>query len=542
MNGSKISIRTRLLLAFSFLLVLMILIGGSALMRMRELQGQIVSMVDDKYPKVVLLQDVKDQLNVVARALRNMILIDDPSEVAKEAKRATDARASIDKTLEKLKPMVKSDAGKACLNEVLDAGPPWIAAYTNMMKLLDAKEKEQAKKELLTTVRAAQQNYFKAVDKMLDHQQGEVVTVGSNAGASVRSSRNIIVGLLLLSVVLALGLCSFIVRSITKPVAELVAANEALASGDLTVTIATTGSDEIGRLADSSRKLIGTLQEIVKNLADTSAQVASASSQLQATAQQIATGAEEVAAQTGTVATASEEMAATSSDIARNCGMAAESSQQTSTVANHGSAVVQETISGMVRIAEQVKQSAKTVENLGNRSEQIGQIVGNIEDIADQTNLLALNAAIEAARAGEQGRGFAVVADEVRALAERTTRATKEISGMILAIQQETKQAVEAMADGVVEVEKGAESSQRSGQALEEILVQIDKVTTQIAQIATAAEQQTATTTEINTNVQQVTDVVYQTSRGATETATAAVQLASNAQLLQQVVSRFKLA
>lgn len=184
----------------------------------------------------------------------------------------------------------------------------------------------------------------------------------------------------------------------------------------------------------------------------------------------------------------------------------------------------------------------KTIEALGARSEQIGAIIGTIEDIADQTNLLALNAAIEAARAGDQGRGFAVVADEVRALAERTTKATREIDVMIKAIQCETGEAVQAMEEGVQEVENGAVSSQKSGHALEEILERIGEVSMQINQIATATEEQTATTGEITFNLQQVTEVVHQTARGAEETAGAAAQLAIKAHEMQSLVGQFRLA
>jgi methyl-accepting chemotaxis protein len=195
----------------------------------------------------------------------------------------------------------------------------------------------------------------------------------------------------------------------------------------------------------------------------------------------------------------------------------------------------------MERIAGRVKDASRTVEDLGTRSEQIGQIIGTIEDIADQTNLLALNAAIEAARAGEQGRGFAVVADEVRALAERTTRATREIGEMIKAIQNETRSAVTAIEEGVSEVEKGTDFSARSGQALEEILIQIVDVTTQVNQISAAAEEQTASTGEMSTNIQQITNIIRQTAQGATQTASASSELSKEADELQRIVGRFKL-
>jgi len=253
-------------------------------------------------------------------------------------------------------------------------------------------------------------------------------------------------------------------------------------------------------------------------------------------------GAEEVVAQSNSVATAGEEMAATSGEIAQNCHMAAQSANQANSAALEGSSVVKGTIAVMGTIAERVKFAAQSVGNLGSRSEQIGQIIGTIEDIADQTNLLALNAAIEAARAGEQGRGFAVVADEVRALAERTTKATREIGEMIKTIQVETRNAVGVMDEGVREVEKGTSETAKSGQALDAILDQINAVTEQANQIATAAEQQTATTSEISNNMQQITKIVQHSAQGAHETAGAASQLSKLAEELQRIVGQFRLA
>jgi methyl-accepting chemotaxis protein len=255
----------------------------------------------------------------------------------------------------------------------------------------------------------------------------------------------------------------------------------------------------------------------------------------------MATGAEEVAAQANTVATAGEEMSATSNDISKNCQLAVQGGDQANQAAQSGAEVVNETVLIMGRIASRVSATAQTVRNLGERSDQIGAIIGTIEDIADQTNLLALNAAIEAARAGDQGRGFAVVADEVRALAERTTRATKEISEMIKAIQKETREVVDAMEEGVREVETGTGEAARSGQALQQILDQISDVTMQVNQIATAAEEQTAVTGEISSNIHQITEVVQATARGAAESAGAAEHLANQAEELISLVGKFRL-
>jgi methyl-accepting chemotaxis protein len=248
-----------------------------------------------------------------------------------------------------------------------------------------------------------------------------------------------------------------------------------------------------------------------------------------------------VVSQADTVATASEEMAATSADIAHNCHQAAESSNLASHTAQNGANVVRDTVEGMTRIAAKVRSSASAVEQLGVRSDQIGEIVATIEDIADQTNLLALNAAIEAARAGEQGRGFAVVADEVRALAERTTKATREIGEMIKSIQKDTRLAVSAMEEGVKEVESGTAGAASSGQALEAILLQINDVTGQINQIATAAEEQTATTREITNNIQNISDTVKMSARSSEEISIASSQLSQLSVELQDMVKKFKL-
>jgi methyl-accepting chemotaxis protein len=383
------------------------------------------------------------------------------------------------------------------------------------------------------------------IDKLVDMVNKECTAVEARADASLKTFITVIVVLnvMILSGVLAIG--AIISRSIRKQLggdpSEVHEIVTQVANGNLTIGVHTASNDSSSIMA-SIRMMVENLRHLISQTVDISSGIASASNQLHATSEHIATGAEEVANQSNTVATASEEMSATSTDIARNCSMAADAAQQTTQSATNGAAIVQETINGMTLIAERVQSSAKTVEALGARSDQIGAIVGTIEDIADQTNLLALNAAIEAARAGEQGRGFAVVADEVRALAERTTRATREIGDMIKAIQKETGEAVKAMEEGVREVEKGTATSMESGQALEEILERINEVSMQINQIATAAEEQTATTGEVSSNILQITDVVHQTARGAEETASAAAQLAGEAQQLQTLVGRFRLA
>jgi methyl-accepting chemotaxis protein len=361
------------------------------------------------------------------------------------------------------------------------------------------------------------------------------------AQAVYDQSRLIITGVIIAALLLGLGLALLVARSISRALQNGVAVAERLAQGDLSVVIDVVSRDETGQLMSAMKKMAENLKTMISQINGTATQVASAASQLQSTSERIATGAEEVAAQSGTVATAGEEMSATSSDIAQNCQLAAEGAQRASQSAENGAAVVKSTVTVMGQIADKVQETAQTVKRLGASSDQIGNIIGTIEDIADQTNLLALNAAIEAARAGEQGRGFAVVADEVRALAERTTRATKEIGEMIKAIQIETRGAVAAMEQGVQQVEAGTEEAAKSGVALRDILEQVNDVAMQVSQIATAAEEQTATTGEISSNMNQITEVVQLTSQGAQESAQAASQLSGYAEELQRLVRQFNI-
>src|SRR6185369_8782650 len=353
----------------------------------------------------------------------------------------------------------------------------------------------------------------------------------------------ILVGLNIVFALFMLALCFFISRGITRTLGYVDTNLEEMASGggDLTRRLKIERDDETGSLASSFNGFLDNLKEIVISINQNAVEVAASAEHLNTNSATIANSTEKAASQSTSVAIACEQMAATSAEIAQNCIRTVEISNRATQTAIDGSEVVSHAVQSIQRIADKVQQSAKTVESLGARSEQIGNIVGTIEDIADQTNLLALNAAIEAARAGEQGRGFAVVADEVRALAERTTKATREIGEMIKTIQKETKSAVTAMEEGVGEVERGTEDASRSGQALEEILNQVGDLTSQINQIATAAEQQTATTHEISKSMHQITEVVRDASKSSQVTAGAANELASMAEELKKIVAQFRM-
>lgn len=451
-----------------------------------------------------------------AEVLKNVEItaksVDTPEEKKIAEQINADVRELVNIFEGKMLPLLKSTNGLTAETRELDAA----------CDKFSSKVEEDADKLV-----ASMQKEMNEADEVFDSTKNNALIVA------------VVIGLL--GVLLQAGLGIWLLRSIMQSIQAIRPIITSLCEGDLTRKIEVTAKDELAELSKDLNQFIERLHGMITRISSTSTQVAAGSNQLQSNAEQIATGAVEVASQAGTVATAGEEMSATSAEIAQNCMMAAEGAQRATETAQNGAHVVEDTVRVMAEIAVKVQETATTVESLGARSDQIGAIIGTIEDIADQTNLLALNAAIEAARAGEQGRGFAVVADEVRALAERTTKATREIGEMIKAIQNETRGAVASMEQGVQQVEAGTEEAGKSGDALQQILEQVNAVAMQIHQVATAAEQQTATTVEISSNMLQITQVVHQTSDAASESAAAASQLSGNAEELQRLVNQFRI-
>lgn len=240
------------------------------------------------------------------------------------------------------------------------------------------------------------------------------------------------------------------------------------------------------------------------------------------------------------MAAAMEEMSATVIEVSKNTTEVSDYAKQTMKIAESGSAIVQEGIDSTNRIADKVKELTGTVDALGSGSQKIGEIISVIDDIADQTNLLALNAAIEAARAGEQGRGFAVVADEVRKLAERTTKATKEISEMIKTIQKDTEEAVISMEAGRREVAAGVEASIKTGESFRDIATSVRTITDRISQIATASEEQAAASEEVASNIDNISRGIGEVSEGSRQNADIAGELSRQAAVVQDTIGQFK--
>jgi methyl-accepting chemotaxis protein len=353
-------------------------------------------------------------------------------------------------------------------------------------------------------------------------------------------ARSLALILSLVGLVLGVIVAFFIARMVTSAIVGMRGLMNEIAANNLAVPDLRVKSwNEIGQAIDALNRLKNNLASAMRSIAVSTERLASASEEISASATQQSSGAEAQRDQTHQVATAMQEMAATIVQISESSMKAAEVARKASTTAHDGGKIVEETVAKMRGIAASAGETARKVEALGKSSNQIGQIIGVIDDIADQTNLLALNAAIEAARAGEQGRGFAVVADEVRKLAERTSKATKEIAAMIQNIQGETKSAVEAMEAGTKQVEAGVETTTQAGASLRQIIHSAEQVGEMVTHIATAATQQSSATEDVNASVDQIARITSESAEGAQQSAKACHDLSSLALDLQNIVSQY---
>jgi len=394
--------------------------------------------------------------------------------------------------------------------------------------------------DLLAKVAETRQGLDQSIQKLLDISNELKNFQSELRQADMNGAKYSLLGWLLAIIALSLATAWLITRSIVTPLRETIRLAEQVASGDLTVQVTVTRKDELGLLQSTMQRMTGNLRALISELRDGVVQMASAAEELSAITQQTRAGATAQKIETEQIATAMQQMSATISEVARNTGLATHSARDATRKTRDGDTLVNQVITQIEALAQEVSTTQDTMALLKQDADRINGVLDVIKAVAEQTNLLALNAAIEAARAGEAGRGFAVVADEVRGLAQRTRSSTDEIAGLIAGLHGSTDQMTAALERNIQLTDNSVTLTRQAGAMLGSVSTAVGEIETMNEQIAAAVEQQSSASEDISRSVVKVHEVTDQTAAASEETARSSGELARLSLQLQELAGRFK--
>jgi methyl-accepting chemotaxis protein len=515
----------------------------SALSSLRTLQAEEASRSEDAMKVKDILKGVDTCYTVILQGILNRDIIS-----------AGETRKELDKIKSETHKDIQIVKAKAGTAQEKELAAQLEQRYTRYIDVFEKKLLPQLEKG-----EAADLNEIRDIEQQIDSMRADAGTGldGINRSfaekardgdkrfkAVASSAKTVVIAVTAICFILAGCIALYIVRDVLARLGAepsiLVEITRKIADGDLTMRIDANGSRQ-GSLAVAIGVMVEKLQTVLALMRSTADKVASASHELSGSADQLAKGSGNQMEKAQQTAVASEEMTRTITGVARNSASIADASHETATVAKNGETVVNSSVREVKQIACMVAESAGRIKELGERSRHIGDIVGVINDIADQTNLLALNAAIEAARAGEQGRGFAVVADEVKKLAEKTASSTNEIGGMIQAIRDDVTTAVASMDEVALKVEAGVALSEKGGDSLTSIVAAAESLDAMVQSIAAATEQMAATSEQIARDTETVRGVAGEAVSSTQQVLRVAKGLAADATEMQEIVGQFKM-
>ena len=494
----NMKIGMRLALGFGLVLVLLVVIAVVGITRLSDVQGNFDVVVNENIVKIGLSNSLVDEVNLIARSVRNMALAEDMSDTQREAERIVQARVNFGKSSDALAAMLSTEDEMKVMADIKQADTNVRPHINRAMELALADFAAEAGVVLMREARAPQAKLLNDIDVMITLLETQNMDLAAEAHKEYRIAFMLMLSLTIAAIVFAIGIAFWVTRSITKPIGEAVRVAEKLAEGDLTVRIDSDSKDETGQLLIAMQAMVGKLSQIIGDVRGSADSLSSASEEVSATAQSMSQASSEQAASVEETSASVEQMGASINQNTENAkvteGIASKAAQE----ANQGGEAVKNTVTAMKTIADKI---------------------GIIDDIAYQTNLLALNAAIEAARAGEQGKGFAVVAAEVRKLAERSQVAAQEIG----------------------EVAKSSVGlAEQAGRLLDEIVPGINRTSDLVQEITAASQEQSSGAGQINTAMEQLNQITQQNASSSEELAATAEEMSGQAEQLQQLMAFFK--